>query len=136
MKGNVGNWVVFVLADESYAYLNTKNIHFCAPTWVHWIVCGSGLLVLFSSITTFILNCWVLLLWFTGSGPCWVSLLDFAFVPWRWRWVMALFRLFDLVWKSWIWFYGLKFWVLYFRRCSVECISRFNMIGVDATCWR
>jgi len=36
----------------------------------------------------------------------------FRVFPWRWRWVVTLFRLCDLVWKSWIWFYGFKIWVL------------------------
>jgi len=39
-----------------------------APAWVRWIVHDNGCLGLFSFITIFVLNYWVLLLWFTGSG--------------------------------------------------------------------
>ena len=27
LKGFVGTWVIFVLADDPYTYLNAKNIH-------------------------------------------------------------------------------------------------------------
>jgi len=58
LKGVVGTWIVFVLADIPYAYLNAQNIHsalfsirFRASTWVRWIVRVSGCLRLFSFIT-------------------------------------------------------------------------------------
>jgi len=48
-------------------------------------------------------------LWVFWSGFFSVFVIDvcFCFVSWRWRWrcVVALFRLCELVWKSWIWFF-------------------------------
>ena len=78
LKGAVGTWIVPVLADDPYTYLNAKNIHsagfiffaiwFCAPTWVRLIVRDIGCLGLFSFITTF------------GT-----ELLDYAFVVYWFR---------------------------------------------------
>jgi len=62
LKGDVETLIIYVLADDPYAYLNAHNIHFaffavrfCAPMWVRWIICGSGCSGLFTFITTFVL---------------------------------------------------------------------------------
>jgi len=86
LKIVVETWVISMLADDPYAYLNAQKYSLCiflqfdflslrsldyrAPTWVRWIVCGNGCLWLFSFITIFVLNCWVLLLLVTGLGCC------------------------------------------------------------------
>jgi hypothetical protein len=65
-------------------------VRFRAPAWVCWIVCGGGCPMLFSFITTFVLNCWVLHLWFTGPDPCPLNCL----VPSLFNLIFLLYELF------------------------------------------
>ena len=118
IKKNI-NWFQIV-TGEAPLRLTSQSLS------VSWFYCGQWFCSMSSlSCTTLApTRLWVRYLWWITSDRgffdlvllCFFSFMFigvcFCFVSWRWRWMVDLFELWDLVWKSWIWFSGLKIWVL------------------------